>query len=56
MKYLKFLFLALLVANLAASCGRSDANSIRGDIVPGPAGVTCYAIIQNGEARGGNCQ
>lgn len=41
----------------ALGCGKSEANGISATIVPGPAGVTCYAILNGaGDPVGGNCQ
>lgn len=37
-------------------CGNAESNDISATIIPGPSGVTCYAIMQGGEVKAGNCR
>lgn len=48
----------ILTAGLAglAACGtNARANDVHVERMYGPDGVTCYVIMQNGNAIGGNC-
>ena len=50
---------ALLTAGIAGSllaCGtNAKANDVHVERLYGPDGTTCYVIMQNGNAIGGNC-
>lgn len=47
--------LALILTALASSCGGAAAQHVRAEEIEGPAGVRCFAIVQDGQAVGGNC-
>ena len=49
------LFVSLLLACLSA-CGSAQSSSgVQVEIVPAADGARCYALVQDGVVRGGNC-
>lgn len=47
----------LLISIFLSGCGidQVEADSISIQAMNGPGGVTCYVIMQGGQAKGGNC-
>ena len=54
MRLLKNLIGALTLLTLP-DCVAARTDDVRAEFIPSPVGVTCYAIMQGGEARGGGC-
>jgi hypothetical protein len=55
--FILFLFFASLVS-LMSSCGVRDSRggASYASEIPGPGGVRCFVIYDNGNAVGGNCR
>lgn len=52
---MRFILICVLAA-VVSGCGVVKAGGVSAQQVPGPGGgVTCYAIMQDGQAVGGNC-
>ena len=49
---------ALIAAFLAltcTTCSDGTATTLTADTIPGPPGYTCFAVMEDGRAVGGNC-
>lgn len=40
---------------LPSACGKVKASSVVAQIIPGPGGFTCFAIMDGDRVAGGNC-
>jgi hypothetical protein len=49
---MKFAIIALLLS----SCAPARSDDVHIQMTIAPDGTQCYIIMQNGEARGGNCK
>jgi hypothetical protein len=45
----------ILLLLFVSACGFARASAVYADRIPGPDGVTCYAIFDGDHVVGGNC-